>query len=147
MNFRCNTQGKQTLSHLWSTFQQLLTTAHRRGDVVQKGIELQTADHLQAAFTLQAFGRQIQCMSEGLQGSTNVVQSQICISQAQKCQRLQREKQHRIESQNILQLKYVHCFKLKQTRKTPVNLHPPKFVWIEFRKLLKQGLPILRMEN
>lgn len=88
MNFRCNTQGKQTLFHLWSIFQQLLTTAHRRGDVVQKRIKLQTADHLQAAFTLQALGRQIQCVSEGLQGSTDVVQSQIGISEAQKRQGL-----------------------------------------------------------
>lgn len=75
-----DTQGKQTSFHLWSTPQQLLTTAHRRGDVVEERIELQTADHLQAAFTFQALGCQIQCMSEGLQCSTDVVLSQVCIS-------------------------------------------------------------------
>lgn len=79
-NFRCNAQGKRTLFHLWSIFQQLLTAACRRGDVVEKRVKLQTADHLQAAFTLQTLGSQIQCMSEGLQGSTDVVQSQIGIS-------------------------------------------------------------------
>lgn len=72
----------------------MLTAAHRRGDVVQKRVELQTADHLQAALALRALGCQIQRVSEGLQGSTDVVQSQIRVSQAQKRQGLQTEKQH-----------------------------------------------------
>ena len=36
--------------------EQLLTTADRRGDVVQKGIKLHTANQLQAVLTLGAFG-------------------------------------------------------------------------------------------
>lgn len=65
---------------MWSIFQQLLTTAHGRGDVVQERVKLQTTDHLQAAFTLQALGCQIQCMPEGLQCSTDVVLSQVRVS-------------------------------------------------------------------